>query len=68
MDDYADIIDLEHPDPKYHPRMLPYKRAAQFRSFMVKGQQEQNNEVEEAVRRSFEPEVTPPIDYIPDDF
>ncbi len=68
MDDYSDIIDLEHPDPKYHPRMLQYKRAAQFQPFLVKGQRELFKEVEEAVQRSFEPEVTPPIDYIPEDF
>lgn len=34
MDNYDDIIDLPHYEPKYHPRMLPYKRAAQFSAFM----------------------------------
>lgn len=30
---YADIIDLEHPEPKTHPRMASADRAAQFSSF-----------------------------------
>ena len=33
MDDYKDIIDLPHPEPKNHPRMAPGKRAAQFMPF-----------------------------------
>ena len=35
--EYDDIIDLPHPEPKYHARMLPYKRAAQFKAFMPLG-------------------------------
>ncbi len=31
---YDDIIDLPHYEPKNHPRMLPYKRAAQFMPFL----------------------------------
>ena len=30
---YSDIIDIKHFDPKNHPRMSTYKRAAQFAPF-----------------------------------
>ena len=30
---YADIIDMEHPEPKTHPRMSAMDRAAQFAPF-----------------------------------
>jgi len=30
---YADIIDLPHYDPKHHPRMSMWNRAAQFAPF-----------------------------------
>ncbi len=30
---YGDIIDLEHPEPKNHPRMSGEARAAQFAPF-----------------------------------
>ena len=30
---YGDIIDLPHYEPKHHPRMALYKRAAQFAPF-----------------------------------
>ncbi len=30
---YGDIIDLEHPEPKHHPRMDREARAAQFAPF-----------------------------------
>ena len=33
MDDYSDIIDLPHPDPKRHPRMPLERRAFQLRPF-----------------------------------
>ncbi len=33
MDDYSDIIDLPHPDPKRHPRMLLERRAQQLMPF-----------------------------------
>ena len=33
MDSYRDIIDLEHPDSKTHPRMPMANRAAQFAPF-----------------------------------
>ncbi len=33
MNDYSDIIDLPHPDPKNHPRMSMLSRAAQFAPF-----------------------------------
>lgn len=30
---YADIIDMEHPEPRTRPRMAAIDRAAQFASF-----------------------------------
>ena len=33
MDDYSDIIDLPHPDPKQHPRMPIEQRAQQLMPF-----------------------------------
>lgn len=33
MPNYDDIINLPHPDPKHHPRMSMYARAAQFAPF-----------------------------------
>lgn len=33
MDNYEDIINLKHPDPKHHPRMSIYARSAQFAPF-----------------------------------
>ena len=30
MDDYSDIIDLPHPNPKHHPRMPLEVRITQF--------------------------------------
>ena len=33
IEDYYDIIDLPHPEPKNHPRMDGIKRAAQFAPF-----------------------------------
>ena len=32
-DDYSDIIDLEHPTSRKHPRMAAEMRAAQFAPF-----------------------------------
>lgn len=32
-DDYSDIIDLEHPTSRRHPRMAAEMRAAQFAPF-----------------------------------
>ncbi len=58
--DYDDIIDLPHPDPKYHARMLPYKRAAQFKAFMpLTGYAELLRQEEEAVRRAVEERDAP---------
>ena len=33
IDDYSDIIDLEHPTSRKHPRMAAEMRAAQFAPF-----------------------------------
>ncbi len=33
MTDYEDIINLPHYEPKYHPRMSMWNRAAQFAPF-----------------------------------
>ena len=33
MDNYDDIINLPHYDPKHHPRMSMWNRAAQFAPF-----------------------------------
>ena len=33
MDNYDDIINLPHYEPKYHPRMSMLNRAAQFAPF-----------------------------------
>ncbi len=33
MDNYEDIINLEHPEPKHHVRMSIYARSAQFAPF-----------------------------------
>ena len=33
MDNYEDIINMRHPDPKHHPRMSIYARSAQFAPF-----------------------------------
>ena len=33
MDNYEDIINLPHPEPKRHPRMSLYERSAQFAPF-----------------------------------
>lgn len=33
IEDYADIINLPHPESKHHPRMDKEKRAAQFAPF-----------------------------------
>lgn len=58
--DYDDIIDLPHPDPKYHPRMLPYKRAAQFKPFSpLNGYDKLLRQQEEAVRHAVEERDAP---------
>ena len=33
MDNYDDIINLQHYEPKHHPRMSMWNRAAQFAPF-----------------------------------
>ena len=53
--EYDDIIDLPHYEPKYHPRMLPYKRAAQFKPFMpFHGYDELLKEEERKIEEQFE--------------
>ncbi len=45
MDNYEDIINLPHPDPKHHPRMSMYARSAQFAPFAaLTGYEEQVSE------------------------
>ena len=45
MDNYEDIINLPHPDPKHHPRMSIYARSAQFAPFAaLTGYEEQVSE------------------------
>jgi len=34
-DEYDDIIEMEHPEPKNHPRMSMEQRAAQFAPFVA---------------------------------
>lgn len=60
IDNYKDIINLPHPEPKHHMRMSLYQRAAQFAPFAAltgyedairKAQQE----MEEKVRRKDAP-------------
>ena len=50
MNNYDDIINLEHFEPKYHKRMSPLSRAAQFAPFAaLTGYDE---EVKETARRT----------------
>lgn len=59
---YADIIDLEHPEPKKHPRMSAMSRAAQFGAFaaltgydaMIEETSRQVNEAGRDVSDSYE--------------
>ena len=53
---YDDIINLPHPEPKYHPRMSMKQRAAQFSPFAAltgykeaieKAQRQQEEKVKE---------------------
>ena len=37
-EDFSDIINIEHWDPKNHPRMLRGHRAKQFKPFLVTSQ------------------------------
>lgn len=60
---YDDIIDLPHYEPKYHPRMLPYKRAAQFKPFLpLRGYSELVREVEQQVREEMDPNMYVDLD------
>ena len=52
-DDYRDLIDLEHPSSKRHPRMAPEMRAAQFAPFAALTGYEETIE-ESALRRQAE--------------
>jgi len=48
MNDYSDIIDMPHPDPKRHPRMQLERRAQQLMPFAaLQGYMESLKEVTE---------------------
>lgn len=56
MEEYEDIINLPHPEPKHHPRMTMKQRAAQFAPFAAlsgyeKAIMETQHEQEEVIRR-----------------
>ena len=56
MGEYDDIINLPHYEPKYHPRMSMWKRAAQFAPFAaVRGYEEAVKETERKNEASYEP-------------
>ncbi len=60
MEEYEDIINLPHPEPKHHPRMTMKQRAAQFAPFAAlsgyeKAIMEIQHEQEEAIRRKDAP-------------
>lgn len=44
MDNYDDIIDIEHFDPKYHKRMPVEHRAAQFAPFAALSTHDPDNQ------------------------
>jgi hypothetical protein len=57
MGEYDDIINLPHYEPKNHPRMSMWKRAAQFAPFAaLKGYEEAIKEAERKNEESYEPQ------------
>ncbi len=55
MDDYKDIIDMEHPTSKKHKRMSLYSRAAQFAPFAaLQGHDAAINETARLTEERFE--------------
>ena len=65
MNDYNDIIDLEHFEPRFHPRMSIYSRSAQFAPFAaLTGYGEAVNEA--GRRTSSELELTEDMKYLVD--
>lgn len=66
--DFSDIIDLPHPDPRYHHRMPLEKRAAQFMPFAaLTGFDEMLKKTVEEEQKLFEPKPGEPIDFIEED-
>ena len=58
-DNYEDIINLPHYEPKYHPRMSKHNRAAQFAPFAaLTGYEEQVKETARLTEKKIEEEVT----------
>ena len=56
MGEYDDIINLPHYEPKNHPRMSMWKRAAQFAPFAaLTGYEEAVKETERKNEESYEP-------------
>ena len=54
--DYDDIINLPHYEPKHHPRMSMWNRAAQFAPFAaLTGYEEAVREAERKNEESYEP-------------
>ena len=57
MGEYDDIINLPHYEPKNHPRMSMWKRAAQFAPFAaLRGYDEAIKEAERKNEESYEPQ------------
>ncbi len=59
-ENYDDIIDLPHPEPKFHKRMPMIKRAAQFAPFAaLEGMKEMYAETEQNFKLDGDEEYVP---------
>jgi len=55
ISDYDDIINLPHYEPKHHPRMSMWSRAAQFAPFAaLTGYEDAIQDAKEMTQESFE--------------
>ena len=55
ISDYDDIINLPHYEPKHHPRMSMWSRAAQFAPFAaLTGYEDAIQNAKETIQESFE--------------